>query len=899
MITLLMRYIAKLPLAFPKTIIAIALVLTLLAAAMLPKLHVSTDRNLLSGKENASFRHREEVNDLFGTSLVAAVVITGKDDRQETRKVADEVANALSQHKDTIRDVFYKADLSFFKRHALLFLPVEKVAKLPEILEQTSQAIDMVAQAEGLPDLVTGLAEVIEDSPAPTETNDKQTQATLAFFGDIFDDFGAWFKNEKKTELTIGDKIWSIGPSMNSRPGDDGYLTDNDGKSPPIAVLFVQPVSNSQAMEVVAPLTDLIRDEVSAVLAGYPGVSARVTGMPAIVTDEMRLVQRDCVVAGLVSGIGVLLVFMLAFRSLRVSLFLVLPLGVGLIWSAGLTAVLFGHLTLITSYFAAVLFGIGVAFTIHIVARFHEALLAGKQKQEAITIALTQAGPGVVAGGGTTALAFLAIAFSEFKGFAEMGVISGLGVTLILLTNLTLLPAALILWHPGKRVVQEQKGGGAIWVDIARSRIIVPLLAFGAMVAGAVLSLYIGFDYAVENMLPGRAESVMGMRTLEDRTDFSMNYSIALADSLEGADDLRRRFSDLSTVSRAESLSMFLPSNQKRRVAALKEMDDKVRDPIERAAMAVASKSRSLGDATTAKSLSDALETFADTLEDLAFDAKRAGRTEANYLPGLVKKVRAAQETVLKSGDNERARQLEQVIFDGLSLGLGVLKSAIGDTGFEIDDLPLAVRSRYLSPDGKHYAVIIFPNGDIADRAFFEKHVEEILSVSEETTGHPVTHLEFTRMVHEGFKDAVVLAAIAVVLLILLDLRTGRGLALGLLPVLMGLGWTSLIMAATGFKFNYANLMALPILIGTGVDYGVHLAHRANQEGSIRAAARTTGRAIALTGLTTLIGFGSLLLGNHWGVRSLGLILVIGITASLTAALIVIPGIVRPRSEPR
>jgi hypothetical protein len=153
-------------------------------------------------------------------------------------------------------------------------------------------------------------------------------------------------------------------------------------------------------------------------------------------------------------------------------------------------------------------------------------------------------------------------------------------------------------------------------------------------------------------------------------------------------------------------------------------------------------------------------------------------------------------------------------------------------------------------------------------------------------------------MVHDGFKDAMILSAIAVFVLILLDLRDPKGLALAFVPVLMGLGWTALVMYLTDFQFNYANLMALPILVGTGVDYGVHLAHRAKQEGNVYAAARTTGRAIALCGLTTLVGFGSLILGNHWGVRSLGIILVIGIFACLVAALIVIPGAVRAKRDP-
>ncbi len=891
-----MRYVAWLPLYSPKTVVGVSLLLTALAVAVLPRLYVSTDRNLLAGEDNESFRRREEVNELFGTSLVAVVVVKGREDQKEVMGVADEIASALSKHKKVIREVFFKADLSFFERHALLFLPVEKVEKLPEIVSQSSDATQVIIDADGLPALVDGLAELIEEAPAPEQENTQDTKAVLGFLGDAFDEVNRWFSDPTAKTLNLADKLWSAGPSMTSTPGDDGYLTARDGRNPPLAVLFVQPEDSSQAMEVVEPLTDLIRSETATVLKRFPGISAEVTGMPAIVTDEMRAVKQDCLVAGFASGLGVLLVFLIAFRSFRVSMFLVIPLGVGLIWSAGLTAVLYGHLTMITSYFAAVLFGIGVAFTIHIVARFHEALTMGMKKGEAVEAALTLAGPGVVAGGGTTALAFLAIAFSEFKGFSELGVIAGLGVILILITNLTLLPAALTLWHPGISVVRKQVKAGAFWVDIARSRILVPLLAAGAMIAGVILVPHLKFDYAVESLLPAEAESVKGMRIIEDRTDFSMNYSIALTDTLEESEQLRKRFLNLSTVVRAESLSMFVPIDQDKRIAVIKEAGKTVLEPIGRAAAALSSRLDTLGKVTP-KSLALSFETLADTLEDMAFDAKRAGRTEAGPLTELVSKVRSAREAMLKSNDDARAQALEKVIFEGLSKGLNILQKAMVDTGFGPDDLPEAVRRRYQSKDKKHYAVIVFPKGDIGERDFFEKHVAELLSVSKEITGHPVTHLEFTHMVLKGFKDAVLLSAIAVLLLILLDLRSPKGLALALLPVLMGLGWTVVVMAATEFKFNYANLMALPILIGTGVDYGVHLAHRAKQEGSIYKAARTTGRAIALSGLTTLIGFGSLLLGNHWGVRSLGIVLVIGIFSSLVAALVVIPGLVRAKKE--
>jgi hopanoid biosynthesis associated RND transporter like protein HpnN len=683
---------------------------------------------------------------------------------------------------------------------------------------------------------------------------------------------------------------------MSSKPGAAGYLMENDNKTPHLAVLFVQPVSESQGMEFVAPLTDAIRAEAKKISARYPGFETVVTGMPALTTDEMRLVARDCLLASVVAGLGVLLVFMLMFRSVRVSIFLVLPLGLGLVWAAGFTGAMYGHLTLITSYFAAVLFGLGVAYTIHIVGRFHEALLDGKEKTEAVRLSITGAGPGVFVAGSTTALAFFAIACSEFQGFAEMGIVSGVGTLIVLFANLTLLPAALVLWHPGLALASLQVARSGFWVRIQSSRFVVPSVAVLACLAGFALAPQIGFDYAVESMLPANAEAVRGMRLLDERTEFSTTYSVAVAGSLAESDELRRKLEKLPTVSRAESLSMFFPANQAERLSQVKKIDQAVGDKMRQAKQAIDELGKPQTPSTPAE-VGASLMVVADALEDMAFDAKRAERKEAASLQRLAERARTSAERVAKEGVSDRVADLEARIFEGISEGLRIVVEALADQGFEMKDLPPAIRGRYLGKDDTSYAVIVFPKGDVGDRDFLMAHVDDLMSVSPGATGHAVTHKEFTRMVLDGFRDAVILSIFAVLILVLLDLRRPADIALALTPVIIGAGCTALAMYLLDLRFNYANLLAVPILIGTGVDYGAHLAHRRKQEGSLSKAAETTGRAVALTGLTTLIGFGSLCLGNHWGVRSLGILLVISISFSLIAAIVVLPSLVSAKGE--
>lgn len=889
MISWLMRRFARFPVRHPKAVIITCAVVTAVWIAFIPGLHISTDRNLLSGTDNPVFERREQINEMFGTALVAVVVVSGEHIEQ-VRVGADALAEALAAHEE-VRDVFYRADVGFFERHALLFASEPGLEELVSKVTGEASRFDALAGAEDLAALIELGVEELEDYELPEEISAEDVEQGFGFFDEVLGDIERWFQDPAVDQLSFVDRMWKQGPSMIGDPASQGYLTDNDGRQPRLVVLFVQPTSDSQAMEVVAPLTDLVRAETRRVLAEHPGLDAVVTGMPALATDELRLVSRDFVVAGLVAGLGVLAVFFFAFRSLRVGLFVVLPLAAGLTWSTGLAGAVYGHLTLITGYFAAVLFGLGVPFTLHIVARFHEALRQGQDRSEAAVTALTGAGPGVVVGGATTALAFAAIAFSEFRGFAELGVIAGAGVALILVANLTLLPAALTLWHPGLSVLPRVPRSGAFWVSIARSRIALPALSAAGLVAGAVLVPRIGFDYAVESMLPTESEAVTGMRLLDDRTDFATGYAVAVADNLEVAETLRKELEALPTVSRAEAVSQFVPTGQPAKLEILGRLDAETRRAVEAADRAIAKRRGAPGKATAAR-LGAAVRQVADTLEDLAFDAKRAGRDEAQRLSELARRAGKVAELVSDSPD-QRARLLEEKVFELLSLGFGVLEGGLEGGSFDVDDLPEAIRRRYVSGDERRFAVIAFPAGDLGQRDFLWSHADELLAVDEGITGHAVTHRHFTRMVFDGFFEAVLMAAIAVLLLVLLDLRSPRALILALVPVAMGAGWTALVLFLTDFKMNYANLMALPILIGTGVDYGAHLAHRARQEGSVLKAARTTGRTIALSGVTTLIGLGSLLVGAHWGVRSLGLILVIGIAGCLIVSLVVVPGMLR------
>ena len=876
------------PIRYSRAVLWLSLLITLVLSLFLPRLHVSTDRNLLAGKNNPAFERRDEVNRIFGTSLVSVAVIEG-DTQQQANAAAVVLAERLKQNKRHVRNVFYRAETEFFEKHALLFAPVSVLEGLPKWLNTEKLNLTPLEESNSLSQLVLAGASFLRTQPVSDDTSHMEVIQGTRTMEELLLATEKWFEDPTVQSL---EPVARWEHAVSQQLGlplaidKDGFFTANDSKSPYLAIAFIQPASDSQAMEVVAPLTDFIRHTASQV-ARENKLNIIVSGMPSLATDELRLVSHDCVIAGIIAGVGVLLVFLLAFRSLRVSLFLVLPLGAGLIWAAGFTALVYAHLTMITSYFAAVLFGLGVAFTIHIVARFHEALRCGETKEAAIASALIGAGPGVITGGMTTAVAFLAIVFSEFQGFAEMGVISGVGVILILVANLTLLPAALLHWHPGVSAVHRSPRTFRIKQIPRLPGMILLLSGLGLFVAGVVFAPKVRFNYAVESMLPSTSSAVKGIRIMNERTAFSSTFSVATTHSLEDAARLAARFRRLSTVSRVESAASFIPCNQSQKQRVLKQISPRIGDALLR----ISHHWQSLDSEQSVESqaeLASAFEELQFTLSDLAFDAQRANRSEAKLLQRLAAITTKVHVSILKSNEN-RVREFEKYIYQLLARGTGVLANGLYAKGIGISDLPDTIRRRFVSGDGRQFAVVVYPAGDIGNKNFFYKHVDELLSVDPNITGHPVTHRAFTEMIQKGFIQAVILSTIAVFFLVLLDLRNPASLLLALGPVFLAAGWTSLAMYISGLQFNYANLMGVPILIGTAVDYGVHLAHRVRQDGSVPLALQTTGKAILLSGVTTLIGFGSLLAGNHWGVKSLGILLVTGIFFALVAAMTVIP----------
>ena len=287
------------------------------------------------------------------------------------------------------------------------------------------------------------------------------------------------------------------------------------------------------------------------------------------------------------------------------------------------------------------------------------------------------------------------------------------------------------------------------------------------------------------------------------------------------------------------------------------------------------------------------LESLHESLEELSelvFAAKASGSVD--HLESAIESLEKVQALVKKQGPEGTAARgvgrFSELVQALLVKMAGRIDKAVALGPMTVQVLPEDLRGRFVSKDGQ-FAVYAVPKASVWDRDKLEVFLTQLRAISPEITGFPETFYENTGLIQRGFIKASVYAALAVLLLLFIDLRNPRNVLLAALPVGLGALWMAGTMSLISMPYNLANIIGLPLVIGVGIDNGVHLIHRFIEEKDVEIAAVRTGSAVVLSSLTTMVGFGSLGLASHRGYGSLGGILFLGVGACLVAAIVVLP----------
>jgi hopanoid biosynthesis associated RND transporter like protein HpnN len=777
------------------------------------------------------------------------------------------------------RDVFYKGDLKMLGAKALQFVSEEDLRQLKDTLESFRPFIDQFTAASNLVSLFS-----LVNTQFRTAVREKNEQ-----------------NDSLVRALPALERIVSQADDCLRRPGTP--------PSPGITALFDAGAEADQRMYITfsntpiflvtaqAPREELnnesverLRTLVEQTKAEVPGLNVGLTGEPVLEHDEMAQSQKDTAVASIASLILSALIFIYGYQQTGRPIKATLCLIIGLGYTLAFATLAVGHLNILTITFVPILIGLAIDYGVHLISRYEEELRHGKPPEDALVKAMVYTGQGIFTGAFTTAGAFLAMWLTNFKGIQEMGVICGGGLLVCLVPMMTMLPVLLLRGR--QNVIDHQQGDPvarrarieSLWLN--RPRIVMVVTAVLCLLAlTQIRRVY--FDYNLLNMQSRGLPAVVYEQKLIDSTPKSVLYGAVIASNLQQAVQLEANLKKLPAVADVESMTQFLSEDQSHKLKLIDEIKQNL------ASVHFEEPDRSHVD----------LPELSRTLYSLggycgaAFDeVEKEDRSLARQLASLRQSIDQLRKDMLAGTDDQlkvnslKLAKFQQALFDDLHETFQALQHQDTRDALRVQDLPAALRDRFVGVTGK-YLLMVYPKRDLWQRDAQKEFIDQVQTLDPDVTGTPVQLYHYTELLKQSYEAAARYALAAIALLVFLHFRSPLSVALALMPVAIGFLWLGGSMGWLGVPLNPANIMVLPLVIGIGVTNGIHILNRYAEEQNPSILARSTGKAVLVSGLTTIAGFGSLILGQHRGIQSLGYVMAAGVALCMLAGLTFLPAL--------
>ncbi len=845
------------------------------------RLRLETGRDQMISADKEFFQHYRAFKDDFPNEGFLIVVLEVDDRATAAAALQDVMGTIEAASGDDVRGVFFRKGQGFFREHGLLYADDEGFRKAIGHLERLGD----FASAKTLQELLARIA----DQMGSAGEGDVGAE-DLRFLESLLDSIAGRLRGAPGSNF--GRLVESAEEPFD--PLADHFVSP-DGK---YVYGYVVPREDTTDLVEARSALELVRGAIARTKSKYPDQVIALTGRPAVDSDEMATATTDMTRATTLGFLGVALLFFLQFHSPVRTAVAMLTLSLGIAWAFGLATIWPGRLTLLSIVFAAVLVGLGNDFGVYLLTRFEAERANGHSTPAALRRAMVRAGAPIFIGALTMALAFWTGFLIDFRGLAELGFIAGSGILLCFVAVMTVLPAS-ILWLESRRPTElptELPG------PLARSPFKGRRFPLAVVVVSAVLTALcvpalfrIRFDSDPSRLQARGLESVEYERKLVEHSKHSTWFGASI---VPGRDlvELRRRseaFRALPEVGAVDSILDALPApGSEARIPILRQVAAKLPRPHSQRFPAV---DPAAIDAVLAELL-DEVQAWMDAVL-LRPDAGEA-------LPAL-ERLEAAIHDVRKAhaeaGDRARAGYeafesdffpwIDELVAEGIRPMLRV-------ESVSLERLPAFYRTVFVSKDGSSYCLHVHPEHDPNVPGNRATYVQKCRAVDPEFTGAPVVFHHVSGLMLDGFQSATGYALLVIVVVVALSSSHWIDAPLSLIPIAVGLLWLLGAMAVFDIPFNLANFFGVPILIGAGVDAGVHLVHRFREGGPVEAAWRETGKGIFTANLSNVIGFGAMLVAGHRGIFGLGLLVSIGLTMELLAALIVLPAVLR-LIEPR
>lgn len=849
-------------------------------------LEFATDRAALVD-QNERFRTlSDNFQKEFPGNEELLVVVDGGTGQQREHFV-DELAERLRAQPKLFSDVFNKVELPFLRHQALLYLDLKDLLMLR----------DSLAKAQGMVSALANQGDVGKLLAATTSNIEEMLPVLNSILGQLVKSLQT--RGRYAYESPWQKALFAQQQGAKSDEPQTDFLREarrtafyNTLANDRIHLLLARPNGDSGAS------INVLRAEVKRLKPAYPELNTGITGELVLDQDEMESSISDSTRATLWSVVIVIVLFAASFKNPWRPGMALLALGLSVGWTVGFTTLAVGHLNLLTVTFATMLVGLGADFGIHFIYGYEEERALGREPYRAMLETMRHAGVENMTGAVTTAIAFWAICFTDFRGVAELGLIAGSGVLLSFLAMATVLPALIFIQDKDKQPSNEDPRPAWGWVfsvienKIMARPLIVLLLCTGFTIWSLIRIPEVTFDYNLLNLQSSSLQSVQTELKMLNSDEHGILFAVSLADNLHQAEELAAKFSELHSVAKVESVTPLVPK------------DYEAKAPVLRQIVTLMSKIPlpNPGDPSTSGTgkglmkMADGFmmleSTFRQAYPRLISSPDPQVRAEAKEFKRILDTLFATLQSMGAGPISDSVTAFQANLYGDLRSMLSFMKDQRADQPITLDNLPAPIRLRSIGKSGK-ILVRIYPKGNPWDRDDLRVFVQEVQKVDPNVIGTPVMVYYHTESLKRAFELSGRYALGAIAVILLLHFRNLKNTLLALMPKVVGVIWMLGLMAHFHVLFNPANFMALPLILGIGLIFGVHVVHRLLEDPFEGIFNHSTGAAIALSAGTTIAGFGTLMMAKHQGIASLGFLMTAGVAANLLTSLLMLPALMR------
>lgn len=829
-------------------------------------LSIDTDTTQLIDPDAPFQQFSRKYEQAFSQDLHTLLLVVESDTPELSQVASKRLLRLLEADKEHFNSAYIADDHPFFRDNGLLYLDLEQLQQLSNNLAQAQPFIGRISQQANL----SGLLSIVTDAL----NNSEQAEQTGFDLTTLLDKLAA------NLEKALND-----GTSLLSWRS----LLDQHDTRPMQGFIIVSPKLDYSQIRPAQAAIHAVRKAVAAIQdPSLPAVKVWVSGEIGLEDDELAGVSTGTFTASVFSVALVVVILAMAYRSLWLTASTLITLSFGMVFCGAFAAVAVGKLNLISLAFAVSNIGLGVEYAIHFCLRYRDNLGMHINKNLALRGTLTSTAPSLMMAAGTTSIGLYAFIPTDYQGVAELGLLAGTSLFICLATTFVVLPALLkIVPAPTPAETGETPRRSRPWQDalgrmpLRHANTIATATLILAVVSIA-LSFQVKTDFNPINLRDPNTESVIAFKNLMKNKDTTPMTLSVLANNERDAKALQQRLASLASVDKTVSLFDFQPDNQEEKLALIEDMaltlglqtrrfpsliaDADPLPAIERLIASLAAEARSSSDNRRRQAMLNLEHQLRDLLLELELR-----QTSSRTL--LIDRIQTALLWTLPGVMND--------LFAGLSA-----------QNVTVADLPAEIRDKWLSKEG-WYRIQIYPKHDLNELDHLRQFIGEVQTVAPETTDLPIMYWESMKEVVGAFQQAIAIALITIAMLTYFIRRNLVDTVLVITPLILAGLFTMASTVITATPIDFANIIALPLLMGLGVDNGIHMLEklRHSQVETQNIYQSSTARAMYYGALTTISSFAGLAFSPHQGIAGMGLIITIGIFWIMLCTFVILPAI--------